>query len=119
MLGEVLTVLNIIKAVMDIWGRVKPAQTAESAKQLIQHAEQQASRQDLAEVIRTLKGEAYQQLAPTDVDALIMDVQYRWVLEVLKTHLRQTPISWGCFFLTDYSLYYNIQFILKSEYLRS
>ena len=89
MLGEVLTVLNIIKGVMDIWGRVKPAQTVESAKQLTQHVEQQAGAQDVTEVIHTLKGEAYQQLAPADADALILDVQYRWILDVVKTHLRR------------------------------
>ena len=34
MLGEVLTALNIIKAVIDIWDRIKPSPKADSAREL-------------------------------------------------------------------------------------
>lgn len=89
MLGEVLTVLNIIKGVMDIWDRVKPTSTVESARQVTQQVEQQAGTQDAAAVIHTLKGQAQQYLAPVEADELLADVKYRWILEVLKTNLRQ------------------------------
>lgn len=89
MIGEVLTALNIIKAVLDIWDRVKPKQTAELAQRVAKIVEQHASTQDVAEVIQTLKIEASQNLSPTDADELISDVKYRWALEVLKKHLKR------------------------------
>ena len=89
MIGEVLIALNIIKSVLDIWDRVKPKQTAESAQRVAQIVKQSASKQDVAEVIQTLKVEANLNLSPTDADELISDVKYRWVLEVLKKHLKQ------------------------------
>jgi hypothetical protein len=89
MIGEVLIAINIIKSVLDIWDRVKPKQTAESAQRVAQIVEQRASTQDVAEVIQTLKVEANLNLSPTDADELISDVKYRWVLEVLKKHLKQ------------------------------
>jgi len=94
MLGEILTVLNIVKAVIDIWDRVKPAQTAESARQAAQQTQQQADAQQVepqsaATVIRTLKRQVQQQLGPDDAEALLADVKYRWVLESIKTALRE------------------------------
>jgi len=89
MIGEVLTALNIIKGVLDIWDRVKPKQTAELAQRVVQIVEQRASTQNIAEVIQMLKVEANQNLSPTDADELISDAKYRWVLEPLRMHLEE------------------------------
>ena len=92
MIGNVLVLLGIIKTVIEIWKLIKPDRTANSATQVGQLVEQYVRAQEVqnvGEVVQTLKDKANQNLPSTDAAELISDVEYRWVLEALRTDLEE------------------------------
>lgn len=90
MLGEVLTVLNIAKAVIDIWDRVKPSDRAREAAGVGRALERQAqSAADPRAVVATLEAEAQRQMPPEAAAELVADIRARWILDQLRQDLRR------------------------------